>query len=241
MNNLPLVFFGIFFTLAFSWTGIVLFNEVQFGDLEPTSTVMLDPVSGEPISGPYAFIEMDGKMEKVPGLSNSADPQFPRARVGLAQQGKRVYEQMGCLYCHSQQVRRRGFGSDYERGWGNRQTVARDYIHEDRVLLGSMRTGPDLTNVGERLPDANWHYIHLYDPRAFESHKNSTMPPFRFLFEEKPVDPVMGPDPDAIRFPPNVDVPDGYEVVPTDRARALVEYLLSLRLDYELPEAKFAQ
>jgi cytochrome c oxidase cbb3-type subunit 2 len=29
----------------------------------------------------------------------------------------------------------------------------------------------------------------------------------------------------------------GYEIVPTRRAEALVEYLLSLKIDYSLPEA----
>ena len=34
--------------------------------------------------------------------------------------------------------------------------------------------------------------------------------------------------------------PAGYEVVPTEQGLALMEYLHSLKIDYELPEAKFA-
>jgi hypothetical protein len=32
---------------------------------------------------------------------------------------------------------------------------------------------------------------------------------------------------------------EGFEVVPTTRAKALVEYMMSLNQDYELPEMKF--
>ncbi len=49
------------------------------------------------------------------------------------------------------------------------------------VQLGSLRVGPDLADVGARLPDANWQLLHLYAPQSVV--KNSAMPPFRFLFE----------------------------------------------------------
>ncbi len=63
------------------------------------------------------------------------------------------------------------------------------------------------------------------------------MPPFAFLFETREIDGA--PSDDALEFPPDSKYgpEDGYEVVPTHRAKALVEYLLSLKLDYSLPEA----
>ena len=103
----------------------------------------------------------------------------PRNIVGTAQQGKLVYQDLGCIYCHSQQVRRKGFGADYERGWGDRQSVPRDYIMQKRVLLGTMRTGPDLMTVGTRLSDPTWHYLHLYDPDI--TSPGSIMPKVRLL------------------------------------------------------------
>jgi len=50
------------------------------------------------------------------------------------------------------------------------------------------------------------------------------------------------PSPDALKLPDTEAIrpPAGYEVVPTDRAKALVAYLRSLKLDYELEEARFA-
>ncbi len=63
------------------------------------------------------------------------------------------------------------------------------------------------------------------------------MPPFAFLYEEREIDGTASKD--ALKFPPDSKyAPDaGYEVVPTQRAKALVEYLLSLKINYSLPEA----
>jgi cytochrome c oxidase cbb3-type subunit 2 len=213
MNNLPLTFCGIFFTLAFAWIGIVLTNQIQYGDLEPT-TEQFDPETGGPIEG---------------------DPLYPRKPVGLAEQGKKVYMDLGCMYCHTQQVRRKGYGSDYERAWGRRQSVARDYIYQDRVLLGTMRTGPDLMAVGERLPIPAWHYLHLYNPTI--TSQGSLMPPYTFLYEKREIKGSETSE-SALKLPPEFAVETGYEVIPGRRADALVAYLMSLKLDYDLPEAK---
>lgn len=116
-------------------------------------------------------------------------------------------------------------GPDIARGWGRRRTVAQDYIYDDPVLLGTLRIGPDLANVGMRLPDANWHLRHLYAPRL--EVKDSPMPPYRFLFEEKKIE--RQPSPDALRLPSDLAPPKGYEIVPRPEAKALVAYLMSLQ------------
>ena len=213
MNNLPLTFCGIFFTLAVAWVGIVLTNQIQYGDLEPT-TEQLDPKTGGPIEG---------------------DPLYPEKPVGLAEQGKKVYMDLGCMYCHTQQVRRKGFGNDYNRSWGKRQSVARDYIYQNRVLLGTMRTGPDLMTVGERLPTSAWHHLHLYNPTI--TSKESLMPPYSFLYKKRK---IKGSETSkyALKLPPDFTVEECYEVIPGYRANALVAYLLSLKMSYDLPEAQ---
>src|SRR5271165_2082956 len=99
----------------------------------------------------------------VPQLQIGRQPQvemdgglYPPMRPGLARQGEQVYRANGCYYCHSQQVRPRGFGSDTERGWGARggrvQSVDEDYLYDRPVMLGSQRVGSDLTNIGLRQP-----------------------------------------------------------------------------------------
>lgn len=203
MNNGPLIFLGAFLTIAFSWTGIVLTNHLQWGRMQPY------------------YDEAEGKA-------------FPAPMSGVAKQGQEVYQQLGCIYCHSQQVRRPGFGADDKRGWGERQSVPRDYLHQERVLLGTMRTGPDLMNVGARPLTADWHYKHLLDPQI--TSPGSIMPPFPFLFETRKIEGE--PSVNALRaLPPEYAPPPGYELVPTARGEALVAYLMSLKHQYDYPEA----
>ena len=199
----PLIFVGIFLTLASSWCGLVLMPQIQLGRQQAVK------------------IEETGEF-------------YPTPRSGLAQQGFEIYRANGCIYCHSQQVRPEGFGADILRNWGQRRTVARDYLYDKPVMLGTMRTGPDLANIGLRQTSAAWHLLHLYNPRIVS--KGSIMPPFPFLFEKKKIG--SRPSPDALKLPPEFALELGYEIVPRPEARALVQYLLSLKANAPLPEAK---
>ncbi len=208
MKNGLFIFIGIFATLAFSWWMLIFLNATH------PSYGMLDPHVDE-ITGAY----------------------YPAPNLGWPERGREVYAELGCVSCHTQQVRRPDFGADAARGWGERQSVARDYIGHERVYLGGLRVGPDLRNVGDReVPEEwshlNWEqyqHLHLYNPRLVVN--ESVMPSFSFLYERRQI--VGEPSPDAL---PLTTEP-GYEVVPTERAEALVRYLRSLSLDYELPEA----
>lgn len=124
-------------------------------------------------------------------------------------------------------------GPDIARGWGRRGTIARDYLQDSPVLLGSIRIGPDLANVSARLPDPNWHLRHLYSPRL--DVKGSTMPAYRYLFVRQKAG--WQPSPEVLPLPPELAPPPGWEIVPKPEARALVAYLLSLRADAALFEA----
>jgi len=77
---------------------------------------------------------------------------YPQPQSGMFERGARVYVANGCVYCHSEQVRPEYAGADIERGWGNRRSAPRDYIFERQVLLGKMRMGQDLANIGARAP-----------------------------------------------------------------------------------------
>jgi cbb3-type cytochrome oxidase cytochrome c subunit len=128
-------------------------------------------------------------------------------------------------------------GPDISRGWGKRRTVAQDYVFDAVVQPGTRRAGPDLANAGApaRKPDAAWQLRHLYAPQSEVA--GSTMPPYRFLFEKRKVGKV--PAADALKLTGEFAPPAGYEIVPTDDARALVAYLLSLRTDAPLFESPF--
>ncbi|MFD2146116.1 cbb3-type cytochrome c oxidase subunit II [Mucilaginibacter antarcticus] len=98
--------------------------------------------------------------------------------------------------------------------------------------MGSERTGPDLTNIGLRQPSAEWHLLHLYNPRAVVA--ASVMPSYEWLFEVK-----------EYNYPEDVvvNVPDDFrkgitgKIVATPRALALLAYLKSLR-QAALPDGK---
>jgi cbb3-type cytochrome oxidase cytochrome c subunit len=124
-------------------------------------------------------------------------------------------------------------GPDITRGWGRRRTVAEDYLFDTPVMPGSQRVGPDLANVGTRLPDANWHLLHLYAPRL--EAKASTMPSYRFLFEKRKVG--RRPSPEALSLSGDLAPGTGYEIVPRPAAKALAAYLISLRADAPLFDA----
>lgn len=140
----------------------------------------------------------------------------------LQARGRRVYIEYGCLYCHSQQVRDPVAGADSRFGWG-RPSLPSDYIHDKPHLLGTSRTGPDLSNVGSRQPSRDWHHLHLFNPRLLV--RWSLMPPHPFLY--RTIQSQQSPEPGALRIPGTAD----RWLVPSEKAQALVEYLLSLKRD----------
>jgi len=155
---------------------------------------------------------------------------YPQARAGMAVQGAQVYRANGCFYCHSQQVAPQNSGYDFARGWGERRTVAADYLFDSPVMAGSQRIGPDLANIGLRQPDANQLLLHLYNPKiTMLNGKKSNMPSFPYLFEERKIG--SSPSSDALKFPASFEPKAGYEIVPKPAAQQLVSYLRSLRSD----------
>lgn len=226
------IFIAAFIALGLSWCGLVLGPAAQLGTLGQTN------------------------------ILNSSEI-YPIQRTGDATVGLQVYRAYGCAACHTTQVGQDGMicdvvlsgtnppavsallssltltnltkeqadavsaqisakggktethifatGADISRGWGMRHSVAEDFLWDNPVQLGGVRVGPDLSNVGMRY-DAAWEFKHLYEPKSAVN--NSAMPSFKFLFEK-----------------------DG---TPTEDAKNLVAYLLSLRADVPLHDAPFS-
>ena len=174
------------------------------------------------------------------GLSQFKDPTddtlYPQPMSGLANQGRLVYQDLGCVSCHTQQVRREGFGADLERKWGQRGSYARDYIRDETVFIGASRIGPDLRNAGNTelhaYADADYFFQLLYAPASVAP--GSMMPAHKFLFD---VHAVAGRQPSAhaLKLSSKYSPGPGLEVVPTARAQALVAYLQSLKDTYDYP------
>ncbi|MDO8588180.1 MAG: cbb3-type cytochrome c oxidase subunit II [Armatimonadota bacterium] len=91
----------------------------------------------------------------------------------LEDEGRLRYIANGCTYCHSQYVRPQDWGIGAER-----IAESGDYHQQQPHLLGSERTGPDLSQEGGEHSD-DWHLAHFINPRF--TRPRSLMP--RFAFE----------------------------------------------------------
>lgn len=157
MNRGLMVFLGCVLTFSSAWLGLVVLPYWQLNDESPFQ----------------------------PSGTAMAYPQPPTAEVAA---GVTAYQANGCIYCHSQQVRSQHFanGADLARGWGQRRNVSRDYIFDRPIMLGTMRTGPDLAAIGERNASPSWHHEHLFNPRSKSDW--SIMPSFSFLYERRKIE-----------------------------------------------------
>jgi cytochrome c oxidase cbb3-type subunit II len=183
------------------------------------------------------FISLSIVVAIVPALRNQEqNAPLPGAEALTAEElkGKEIYIENGCVACHTQQVRNVAM----DKTWGTRPSIAADYAGSKRMswwmnsatLMGTERTGPDLTNIGNRLPSADWHLLHLFNPRAVVD--ESIMPSYQWLFEIKD---------NAEANDKVINVPEQFlqgrkgVVVAKEEATQLVAYLKSLK-QIPLPE-----
>lgn len=167
----------------------------------------------------------------LPALENQTNnAPLPDARPlsPYEEAGKNVFIANGCVACHTQQVRNVAM----DGVWGQRPSIAADYAFNTRTdlwrntatLMGTERTGPDLTNIGLRQPSKDWHLLHLYNPRSVVP--QSIMPAYSWMFEEKgnryAGDIVVNVPAEWKRIPSSV-------VVAKEEALQLVAYLLTLK------------
>jgi cbb3-type cytochrome c oxidase subunit II len=99
-----------------------------------------------------------------------------RTRTAMEEKGRALYISNGCVYCHTQSIRSIDWGLGAER-----IAQAGDYLKDYPILLGSQRTGPDLSQEGGEHPD-DWHQAHFANPRY--TRPLSIMPPFEFLEQD---------------------------------------------------------
>ncbi len=163
-----------------------------------------------------------GEGEEVEG-GVTAYPDKIFYRHGSSDYGRQIYASEGCVYCHTQVIRPTYAGPDMWRpGWGGREedglareTRPLDYSLEDVAPLGYQRIGQDLSNVGHRLTREEMHQ-QLSVPRSIDP--NNGCASYLHLYKESPY--------------------GGGDLVPTPKAEALVDYLLSLKKDQPVPAGK---
>jgi cytochrome c oxidase cbb3-type subunit II len=159
-------------------------------------------------------------MGVLPGIELSRVRAGPNVEplTALQAEGRDLYVANGCSYCHTQQVR----PLEQDKRFG-RPSAPGDFTYQTPELLGSERTGPDLTNIGVRQTSELWQRIHLYNPRAVVP--ESIMPAYDWMFH---VVNRATPGLTAVPLPPKYAPAHGI-VEPTHQVDALVAYLLSLK------------
>ncbi len=91
--------------------------------------------------------------------------------TGDAGHGRQLFYSNGCNYCHTQYVREQDVAMGARAQGGN-------YTQDNPMILGSERTGPDLSYVG-RKRSQEWELKHLQHPRDLSP--LSIMPDFAGL------------------------------------------------------------
>jgi cbb3-type cytochrome oxidase cytochrome c subunit len=177
----PLVL-GILATLAFSWLGLAYIPDLQIGHLDPQS-------------------------------DEEGTDIYPMPKSGLAERGRRIYVANGCFYCHSEQLRADYAASDIDRPrdaapspsskWGDRRSAPRDYIFDRPALLGKMRLGPDLANIGKAAPaeeeaaPAQPSSVNPAAPNAPSPAANASAPPANAAAPQNVKPAAQSPNPPA--------------------------------------------
>jgi cytochrome c oxidase cbb3-type subunit II len=110
----------------------------------------------------------------MPAMSMKVEPsEIWRPWDSNEQAGHKLYVANGCSYCHSQFIRIQ----DWDRG-AQRIALAGDYVGQEPAILGTERTGPDLSQEGGERPN-DWHIAHFINPR--NTSPISLMPSWEFL------------------------------------------------------------
>jgi cytochrome c oxidase cbb3-type subunit 2 len=162
-------------------------------------------------------------------LSNPLVPEGLQPYTAQQQAGRDQYVSLGCVYCHTQQPRSPNQAPDHKRGWG-RAPIPADYTFDYPHQLGTMRTGPDLMNIGARQPSETWHLMHLYQPRSVADWSN--MPAYPFLFELK----EAAEEGDTTVSLPGDFGPESGVIVASQKALDLVAYLIAMDRTYPTPQ-----
>ena len=183
------------------------------------------------------FIGLTILVAIIPAINNQVNnaplvDAEPLSRAAV--RGKGLYIANGCVGCHTQQVR----NVDMDKVWGSRPGIPADYAAMKRTdfwrntatLMGTERTGPDLTNIGNRQPSIDWNLVHLYNPRIVV--KESIMPalPWMFVVKKQPSkeDVIVNVPAEYLEGQPG-------KLVASRDALDLVAYLQSLK-QTKLPE-----
>lgn len=120
-----------------------------------------------------------------------------RSRQELISYGESIYRVEGCWYCHSDQTRTlvQDVVLNGTEDYPAPPSSANEYIYQEVTFPATRRIGPDLSRVGVKRPNRDWHKSHFWSPKT-ES-KGSIMPAFQHFFDDDP----RGSSPNDVGIP----------------------------------------
>ena len=199
-------------------------------------------------------------------MSSEEDAELYRKKVsGRMLEGGKLYAANGCYTCHTQLIRPTTLGRQIWRedmaGVVNvqdnidtrRETSVNDFTGEDYAQIGLTRMGPDLSNFGYRakkygdavgMTAEQWVLAHLYNPRNSDIRLGeggekinldwSNCSAQKQMFKKVP----LNGRPHALAIKADCNKCDGEkQIIPTEQARLLANYLTSLKRDDAMPES----
>jgi cytochrome c oxidase cbb3-type subunit II len=108
------------------------------------------------------------------------------SRHELIYEGEIIYAHEGCWYCHSDQTRTlvQDVVVNGNEDYPAPPSSANEYMYQEITFPATRRIGPDLSRVGVKRPNRDWHKSHFWSPKT-ES-KGSIMPAFQHFFDNDP-------------------------------------------------------
>ena len=109
-----------------------------------------------------------------------------RSRQELIAYGEHLYAIEGCWYCHTDQTRTliQDLVANGTESYPAPPSSANEYIYQQITFPGTKRNGPDLSRVGIKRPNRDWHRSHFWSPSS--KSKGSIMPAFQHFFDKDP-------------------------------------------------------
>lgn len=108
------------------------------------------------------------------------------SRAELIHMGEDIYRIEGCWYCHTDQTRTliQDVVLNGSASFPAPPSSASEYVFQRVSFPGTRRIGPDLSRVGIKRPDRDWHMSHFWFPQS--KSQGSVMPSFAHFFDKDP-------------------------------------------------------
>lgn len=247
MTSVKSLFMGIFVLSGLAWAGLILVPFYQFGQMEPfvdEDTMMSYPLqpTGLALRGQQVYMDQ--------GCVYCHTQQVRPAYAGgdlLRGWGTRRTVARDYIYESPALLGYMRLGPDLANAGSDMRIISKLKLQEDSRFEGKdweMNTVADVQKRAQEIREAfsdeewqqvrkkyeKWLHEHLYNPRIVNEW--SIMPAYESLYQK--VQLVGAPSPEALEAG---RAHEGFQVVPTGEAEALVAYLMSLNRTYSLPEA----